>query len=418
MQIYTIAARVFLMLCGAYFVSARAVEAQQTAPATQEVAPIFAQPVFGTLQSDTARAAELHAAGVTLAQVGVAWNRFEPREGVWDGVYLGEVKAKIEKFRAAKQQIVLDLGVHYTPDWVTAWPNARFVNQYGVAYDASEPGKNVPNVVFNQRVRQAQSVYIARLLRELGGDFHHIRLGGGWYGELHYPPAQFGQQDNCYWAFDAIAQGRVPGLATGLRPCPVPDWKPGEASVNHRSASLFAAWYLEALANYHDWQIAAVRQSYAGPLAMMYPGWGVRPGQLDNAIAVDLDGSTDAEKNGEIQAGNDFARLVASIRDPNVIVYTTWIDAPFGDDTSRLPKEWTPAHWLSYLSAANPLNLATMGENTGGGDDKALQRSIKPMRDYGLQGLIWAFEPELFDGKHATLKQLAEATVPIQTDKS
>ena len=390
---------------------ARGSEAQQT------LIPVGrTQPLFGTLQSDVARAEELHAAGVTLAQVGVAWNRVEPREGVWDEIYLGEVRAKIEKFRQSKQQIVLDLGVQYAPDWVMALPNARFVNQYGAAYIEIEPGKNVPNVVFNQRVRQAQGVYISRLLRELGGDFHHIRLGGGWFGELHYPPAQYAGQFNCYWAFDAIAQGKTPGLPTGLWPCPVPDWKPGQSSANHRAASLFANWYLEALANYHDWQIAMVRQNYAGPLAMLYPGWGVRPGQLDGAIVGDLDGSTSAEKNGEIGAGNDFARFIAGIRDAKIIVYTTWIDAPFGDDTKRDPGQWTPAHWLAYLAAANPLNLVTMGENTGGGDAKALQRSAQRTRDYGLQGLMWAFEPQLFDGKGATLRQLAEIAA-LQTGK-
>lgn len=409
--------RLFHITCAAVFVLAASAKTALSNPALSKlVAPNIGQTfAFGALQSDPARASQMHAAGVTIATIEVGWDRCEPRQGVWNRAYFAETKAKMQKLRAAKQEIVLDLGVQYPPAWVFDLPYARFVNQYDATYDSAEAGKNVPNAVFNQAVRACQAAYMARVFQELGTNFHHVRLGGGWYGELHFPPATFKEQKNCYWAYDALAQGRAPGLAAGLRPCPVPNWKPGEPSAQHRAASLFANWYLNALQNYHDWQIATARRFYSGPLAMLYPGWGVRPGQLDGAIAGDLDGTTSVEQNGELQAGGDFARFVASVRDPNVIVYTTWIDAPFGDDASREPAQWTPAHWLAYLAAANPLDLPKMGENTGSNDVLALQRSVQRMRAYNLRGIMWAFESQLFasepksEPKHATLAQLREA---------
>src|SRR5690606_18425367 len=125
--------------------------------------------------------------------------------------------------------------------------------------------------------------------------------------------ASFAGKANCYWAFDPFAQGKKPGLPAGMTPCPVPGWKPGDASPDHASARAFIHWYLDSLKHYHDWQITTVRKHYAGPLMMLYPSWGIRPGQLDAAIAADLAGTTPAEKNGELQRGFDFARFIGGL---------------------------------------------------------------------------------------------------------
>ena len=57
---------------------------------------------------------------------------------------------------------------------------------------------------------------------------------------------------------------------------------------------------------------------------MMYPSWGIRPGQIDAAVADQLAGKTSAEVNGELPRGFDFARFIHGITDPDVIVYCTW----------------------------------------------------------------------------------------------
>lgn len=173
---------------------------------------------------------------------------------------------------------------------------------------------------------------------------------------------------------------------------------------------------MNALKNYHDWQIQTARQSFKGCLAMLYPSWGIRPGQLQSAIEVDLNGTTSPEKNGEVQRGFDFARFIAGIRDPNVVVYCTWIDSnpQWSDETSEDAARWSPVHYLASLASAHPLRLKTWGENTGRGDRAAMQLTFDRMRAYNLMGVIWAFEPDLYDGKHASLQDyssfIAQAT--------
>jgi hypothetical protein len=195
-----------------------------------------------------------------------------------------------------------------------------------------------------------------------------------------------------------------------VKPCPVPDWKPGTPSPGHASARQFLDWYLENLRNYHDWQIATVRRDFAGPIYMMYPSTGgLRPGQLDAAIADDANGSTGPEKTGEVSRGYDTARFIAGITDPKVIVYSTWIDGfPFCDDASPDPARWNPGHFLGSLAAAHQPPLALGGENTGHPDDQAnLQFTFQRLHDLHLVALYWAFEPALFDGhsRHATLTE-------------
>lgn len=362
--------------------------------------------MYGALQSTVARADQNYAAGMRLVTMELAWGRYEPTAGDYDAAYVQSVKSSIAAYRAKGMAVVLSLGVQYPPDWLLQLPHARFVNQYGDRYVVAEPGKNIGNLVFNQALRDRYEAYMRRVFGDLGTDFSAVRLGGGWYDELNYPEPGFGGRSNAYWAFDDISSGRASGLAAGQSVNPVPGWTPGVASPDHAKARQFADWYMDSLKNYHDWQIATARKYYPGNLTMMYPSWGVRPGQLDQAVTGDLAGSTPAERNGEVQRGFDFARYIAGIRDPKVIVYTTWLDAPFGSDDSADEAQWRPVHWLSSLAQRHPLRLRTWGENTGGADHAVMQFTFDQAAKYGLMGVMWAFEPQLYDGRHATIDQL------------
>jgi hypothetical protein len=364
--------------------------------------------VFGVLKADPAHAAKEVAAGIGLATLEVVWRRYEPRLGKFDMRYVASLRDKAEALRGVGVQPVLDLGMQYPPAWLFDLPQSRFVNQYGDAYDLAEPGKQRVNAVFNQAIRDRQAAYVARVFADLGQDFVAVRLGWGYYGELNLPQHKFAGHLNCYWAFDDLAQGKAHGLPPTIPPCPEPGWLPGTHG-DHRLAARFIAWYCDALRDWQDWQIATVRQSYPGRLAILYPSWGLRPGDLAAAVAHDLDGSTSPEINGEVQRGFDFARLVDAIHDAKAVVYTTWIDAnpPGTNDAGNNPQRWSPARYLASLADAHPLRLSKWGENTGRGDLAAMELSIRRMRDNGMLGLMWAFEPELFDGKHATLDDFA-----------
>jgi hypothetical protein len=365
--------------------------------------------LFGTLQSSTAHLTTNRTAGLTAATFDVYWDRFEPVEGRVNTTYANELKADLATYRAAGVQLVLSTGVQYPPSWLLSYPESRFVNQYGDRYAPTDSGKGVADMVFNQRMRDKQEAYLKLLFATLGTQFYGVRLGGGWYGELNYPDATYNGHANSYWAFGAIAAGRASGLPSGIPVNPVPGWVPGTPTADHTAASQFATWYLEALRNYHDWQIRAVRRLYAGRLLMMYPSWGLRSGQLDAAVGADLAGSTSAERNGEVQRGFDFARFVGGITDANVVVYTTWLDADASGDAGTDSRYWSPVKWLAGLARNRRTPLAVMGENTGFATKAQLDLTVSQARANGLAAVMWAFEPQLYGGSYATIDDLAAA---------
>lgn len=353
---------------------------------------------YGVLQGTLDRAGEGRTAGWNVAVISLAWDAFEPAPGKVNEETVRRAAKKAREFRKLGYRLQLDLGLQYPPRWLFDLPHARYRNQYGAEFRSTEAGKNIPNCVFNAAVRDQLARYMEQVFARLGTDWDWVRLGGGFYGEVNFPQHTYEDRKNCYWAFDALAQGREAGLPGGLKPCPVPGWIPGTPSPESSSARQFLDWYHGALQNYHDWQIATVRRWYAGDLCMLYGSWGIRPGWNEAAINTNLDGTSPAEKNGEISSGYDWARMIPGIRDPKVIVYCTWIDAPPKDcdDDGKNPERWSPVHWQASLADAHPLKLRKWGENTGRGDLAAMTTTFERIRRYQMMGILWAFEPDLF----------------------
>jgi hypothetical protein len=312
---------------------------------------------------------------------------------------------------------MLDVGLHYPPAWIFELPHSRFENQWGRKWESKDSGKDLPNAVFNNSIRERIASYVAEVFKRTGADYDFVRLGGGKYGEVNYPSHRFDGETNCYWAFDAIAQGRVAGLPDGVASCPVPGWIPGTRTDGHAPARAFVEWYLSSLQNYHDWQLANVRRWYDGDVCYLYGSRGLRPPMLERAIAADLDGGTPDEKAGEIQQGYDWPRMIGGIRDPRAIVYCTWMDGTFrnvyhfNDDTPDLLR-WSPVHWQAHLAAANPLKLRVWGENTGRNTREVMRRTFENIKRHKLMGVMWAFESELYENPnpnhYATAADFAE----------
>lgn len=368
--------------------------------------------LFGTIPSQPLRGGTNAAAGINVAVLAASWALFEPTQGEGDRMYIYELVHEIAALQAnnSNLRIVLDPGMQYPPDWVFSLnPHTRFVDQFNNTYaNPSQAGMDVPNAAFNADVRTAQSTYLFTLLAALspgcvagggggGCPIWGVRLGWGWYGELNYPPNAFNGSTNSYWAYDAIAQGQAPSLLPpGVQPCPVPGWLPGQPSPQGEAAS-FIGWYLGTLQNWHDWQLAYTRSIFNGTIMMLYPSWGVRPGQLAGAIAHDLNGSTPVEVNGELQRGFDFGRYIGGIDvgalSP-VVAYTTWFDAAEGNDTSADQTLWSPPHWISYLAAQQ--GMPAWGENTGHSDNHTMSRCFARIAAFGMDGIVWAFEEDLY----------------------
>ena len=368
--------------------------------------------VFGALQSSSDHYESNINAGMNTVLFELHWNSFYVSDGQKNTSYINRRKEELENIKSLGYKVMLGLGTQYTPSWIYNYENSRFVNQYGDSYTTTEVGDTAVNAVFNNAMRDKLEEYMADVAQEFGNDFDIVRLGLMRYGELGYPNQSFNGKTNSYWAFDDIAQGKKSGLPEGLDVCPVPGWIPGSPSPNGEAYS-FANWYMDSLLNYQNWQIDTCDKYFDSEMAVLYPSWGMRTGQLEQAIAGNLSASTSAEKNGEVQRGFDFERLVMAIDNPDVIVYCTWIDANpewTNNDDQTVPSEsnnFSPVHYLAYYAKKNPLKLKVMGENTGGGNLSNMTLCFERMKKYDIDGIMWAFEKDLYDNTAPTLSNYA-----------
>jgi hypothetical protein len=289
--------------------------------------------------------------------------------------------------------VIVDLGLQNAPSWIHQnYTDTSYVNQFNESYDPGEVDCGDANLVFNPQVRGLAQRYIDRLFEELATRIDYVRIGGGHWGELSYPSNRYHGHDNCYWAFDRNAQ----------KADPAPGWRPGDASP-HGEAEAFANWYVQQLAEYQNWQIHAVRHHFAGPIMVLYPSWGIRPGQLEAAIQNNLSGGTSPEINGEIQRGYDFARQIRGLDDANLIVSCTWLDADGSKDVGSDAAQWSPVHYLAGLVHTEHPALRLFGENTGQGSPQKLEFTVAQARRFGLCGFAWFSQGELGQPGLATL---------------
>jgi hypothetical protein len=377
------------------------------------VGPAQQMTMWGLIGNDGTHLPEESVAGINTKLFRLSWREYFPAENSVSANYLIRKRAELNALRTAGFQTILTLGYHDTPAWVHQnYPNSYYVNQLGQPYVGDAIDSGDANLVFNPALRSLVDAYIARIFRDFGNDFVAVRLGGGRNGELTYPPAAWNGHSNNYWSYDANARSNSP----------TPGWRPGQPSPSHE-AERFLDWYLDQLVAYQSWQTATLRKYYAGDIMMLYPSWGIRPGQVDQAAAVNLNGSTPAERNGEIQRGYDYARQVQAITDPTVIVTSTWLDADAAalaspGDLSADSRQWSPVKYLAMLAAEHPLKLRLFGENTGWGNRADMDRSAAQATTYGLIGMMWFREDQLFSGKYANLADFKQVIASNEASAS
>src|SRR5205814_8669492 len=131
----------------------------------------------------------------------------------------------------------------------------------------------------------------------------------------------------------------------------------------------------DALTDFQNWQVATVRRSYNGYIAVLYASWGMRSGDFDRTVGDNLCGQSSPEINGEVQRGYDHARHVGAITDPGAAVWVTWAE-----------KSGTIS-FLAQLAAAK--GLAVMGENSGGDTLTQMQTAVGTARQYRLAAFRW-----------------------------
>ena len=215
---------------------------------------------FGTLETDPARASQEYSAGVRVAMQTIAWDSYEPADGIFDENYMANVKNRIKIDLAAGMKVVISPALHYPPTWLMKLPGARYVNQYGMnAPPTWAGGYEEPNFVFSQTIRNRVAQFETHMMHQLASDpqigFKNIwavRYVNGSLGEAMYPPAndQHGHT-NSYWGFDANAQGQVSDRPATIPATPFPGWQPAEKTYRGQPFSTLQvqqwySWYLNA----------------------------------------------------------------------------------------------------------------------------------------------------------------------------
>lgn len=354
------------------------------------------RPWFGILQAEPVSYERFVRAGVRRITVELGWDAYQPTAGRTDLGYVSRTRARIAELHAAGVDVVLDPGLHYPPAWVFALPGqTRFVNQYGDVW-RGRTGEAVANAVFNPAVRAAGAAYLDRIGRDLGANsFTAVRVGGLLTGELRYPDAhEFGRTD-ALWAYDPAAQAGAP----------VPGWRPGTGTAAQATASL--RWYLDSLTGYERWLLGVTATAFPrAELHVLFPGWGLRPGEVQDAVADGLRGRTPAERGDSLAAGLDHAGQVAALAafGRRGVVYTTWLDAA---DQGPSTAQQAPIRYLAALAAQH--GLAAAGENTGATTAAALRTSVERVRDLQLAGMMWMSAAPLLAGDGLTVEDYRRA---------
>jgi hypothetical protein len=336
--------------------------------------------LFGVLQPEADRADAVSAAGVGAVVVEAEWRKAQPSNGALDPAYVDGLRTKIRQEEQHGLQVVLSPGLQYTPAWVFDLDGStRFVNQFGTVWHGPD-GADVADAVWDRRVRQAQSTYLSLLAAGLDGvPLAGIRAGGLVYGELRYPDATTA---NSYWAFSGAAHASSP----------VPDWRPGQAGRSQTQA--FVSWYLASLVDYERFIVGSEQAAFPGlAVDVLFPAWGIRPGEIDEAVAGGLEETSAAERNGSLQEGLDWQSQVKALP-AGTTVYLTDVDTPGrGADPSLV----APVDYLAGLAKQRGLPIA--GENSGGNAPADLTRCVSLARRLHLTQLFWFNEADFFGGR-------------------
>ncbi|MCO1660269.1 glycoside hydrolase family 5 protein [Pseudonocardia humida] len=385
---------------------------------------------FGVLGAtcEPDRLSALRDAGVTVVELPLAWDRFQPAPGEVDQDYAAQARDRLGACRDAGMRVVLAPGLHYPPPWVRELPGGTPRGSSGGRADGVD-------LVFSATVRDAAADYLARLASDVGFDgVSAVRVGTTSTGELGYPGPTAGGHEREYWASGPAAQSGA-GLAEGLTASPLPGWVPGSpvwagGDVTAEQVDGWFSWYADAPVEAVSWQLDRLRElGFTGRAHVPVAGRGVLPADRAEAVAGLLDGRADPD--GALERGLDhpaaFAALAARPDADRIDIDFTGLDdvtavraRAAGQDRCRPGDEdglleradvasWSAQRFTTAL--ARRAGLGLVGENpgppdaphTGGAEDSdplAEQLRLAPAYavDCGLTTFLFAFEDDLFSG--------------------
>jgi hypothetical protein len=355
---------------------------QRPADAADAIARTRVTPLVGVLVPSAAHARANRAAGIDTVVLSARWESLQPRrDGALDPVEVDRLRAAYREFREAGLRVILSPGLQYPPGWVfEVDPDTRFVDQFGRAWHGG-PGEDVADAVWNPHVRAAQHEYLGRLgaaVHDLV--FEAVRAGGLLDGELRLPDG--GVSGRSMWGFGTWA----------ARANPAAGWLPGQPGRDR--AAVFIRWYLDSLVGYQGFIVAEIQRAFPdAPIHVLYPNVGLRPGQVEEAVAGALGGHSVAERNGNLAQGLDWAAQIAALPKRGVVAHLTDLDRPGTGTTAETEAP------IAYLSAlAGTAGIPVSGENQGRNGVEVLDRCFRYARQYRLTALLWMSEAGLYSG--------------------
>jgi hypothetical protein len=212
------------------------------------------RPFYSVFDADTlAQKQGWRAAGGTHCNISAEWSQLQPAAGALDSTAVTALQTQFAEAATAGLRVTFSFSTHYTPDFARAGA-PRFRNQAATdwAPASNVAGDNVIDAVFSATARTYIADFMTRVWAALTASqramIDQIRIGGGPYGELHYPTVSTGPD---WWSFSAPAQTGT-GLATGQTVCPLPGHLPwgwttgGLLSTNAYSIETSAADWVAA----------------------------------------------------------------------------------------------------------------------------------------------------------------------------
>ncbi len=367
-----------------------------------------------------------HDAGVAIAQVTIVWKDYETSDGAFNENSMASIANKINVFLQAGQKVDVQLAIHYVPSWIMHFPDAYYINQYGVTAPQTD-GYDDPNYVFNSTVRQKVQDFEIHALQQLNArvgldNIWDFRIDGGDGGEASYGPSDDGHgHTNSYWAYDANAQGTGNNLPSEVSSTPFPGWKPGQTIYNSQPFTISQVhqwynWYFNSRMNYYNWQVDLYRNAHFNNyLTFETPGFGTRPDEYRTNMNNYLNGSGDP--NGTMSRAAVWQNLYPALTNKtNIIAYISSMgdgsgvspndscqssDMNVNFNTDPIVDTWGAVRYVSYI--ANKYGLLKEGENPGwgaGGDPDygitMMDNAAKQMESCGLIGMFWAHDDRLY----------------------
>jgi hypothetical protein len=373
---------------------------------------------FGTLNTVSTNAGQEQTAGCQRSMMEIKWNSYETSSGVYSSSYISTQKGILTQLQATGNDLVLSLGIHYAPSWVSGLTVGNYTNQAGLVSSAA-------NIIFSADVRAHVNAYLAQVNSDLGlNSFKQIRItsGGNSFGELLYPQEGSGYS---YWAFDnAVLTGS--GLASGQTTNPFPSWTPGTSTITQAQVLTWATWYVQSLANCAQYLMDELNTlGFTGTYALLMPGSGVRPSSLTLSGSVITGNCPVGNLFGAGPAWQWIATMLSSLSYINRVgFHCSSVGDGSGNDDYTLPSDittygstptsaamnnWSASRWITFLS--NVYGYLMGGENTGYPGSAAFNAHYSDTSDAGIMNKAvaqakngnwlwydWAHSAHLYDG--------------------